>query len=40
MNLLPREERRRLERQSPPTGKENEYLAGPALMLDILAIYR
>lgn len=40
MNLLPREERRRMERQSPAPGKENEYLAGPALMLDILAIYR
>jgi len=40
MNLLPREKRRRLERQSPATGKENEYLAGSALMLDILAIYR
>lgn len=40
MNLLPREQRRRMERQAPAAGKENEYLAGPALMLDILAIYR
>lgn len=40
MNLLPREERRRMERQAPAPGKENEYLSGPALMLDILAIYR
>lgn len=40
MSLLPREERRKLERQAPETGKEDEYLSGPALMLDILAIYR
>lgn len=40
MNLLPREERRRMERQAPALGKENEYLSGPAIMLDILAIYR
>jgi len=29
-----------MERQAPAAGKENEYLSGPALMLDILAIYR
>jgi len=40
MNLLPREERRRMERQAPAPDKEGEYLSGPALMLDILAIYR
>jgi len=40
MNLVPREERRRMERQAPEPGKESEYLSGPALMLDILAIYR
>ena len=40
MNLLPRDERRKLERKPPETGKENEYLSGPAIMLDILAIYR
>lgn len=40
MNLLPREERRRQERQRPAAGAEDEYLAGPAVMLDILAIYR
>jgi hypothetical protein len=40
MNLLPREQRRKMEREQPAAGKENEYLAGPALMLDILAIYR
>lgn len=40
MNLVPREERRRMERQAPSPEKEAEYLSGPALMLDILAIYR
>ena len=40
MNLGSREERRRMERQQPEPGKENEFLAGPALMLDVLAIYR
>lgn len=40
MNLLPREQRRKMEREQPAAGKENEYLGGPALMLDILAIYR
>lgn len=40
MNLVPREQRRKMERQAPPEGQEEEYLVGPALMLDILAIYR
>ncbi|MGI8697637.1 MAG: DUF6414 family protein [Mycobacteriales bacterium] len=40
IKLMPREERRRMERQAPAPGKESEYLSGPALMLDILAIYR
>jgi hypothetical protein len=40
MNLLSREERRKKEHEAPPPGKEAEYLPGPALMLDILAIYR
>lgn len=40
MNLVSREERRRMERQAPPLGKEAEYLSGPALMLEMLAIYR
>ena len=35
-----RAERKRRERQAPPEGKENEYIAGPALELDILAINR
>ncbi len=40
MNLMSREQRRKQERQSPEQGKEDQYLHGPALMLDILAIYR
>jgi hypothetical protein len=40
MNLMSREQRRKLERQAPKEGEEDEYLAGPALMLDLLAIYR
>ena len=35
MNLLPREQRRKMEREQPASGRENEYLAGPALMADI-----
>ncbi|MEV0534704.1 hypothetical protein [Kitasatospora sp. NPDC050463] len=38
--LIPREQRRALERQRPKQGEEGQYLEGPALMLDILAIYR
>lgn len=40
MNLRSRTERRKTEREAPPVGKEDEYLMGPAIMLDILAIYR
>ncbi|HEY3381823.1 MAG TPA: hypothetical protein VGK32_08650 [Vicinamibacterales bacterium] len=40
MSILPRAQRRALERQAPPPEKEDEYLHGPALMLEILAIYR
>jgi hypothetical protein len=40
MNLMPRERRRQLEREPPQPGKESEYLHGPALMVEILAIYR
>jgi hypothetical protein len=39
MNLMSREERRKRERQAPAPGKEHEYLSGPALMLNLLAIY-
>lgn len=40
MNLMSRQERRQTERSPIPEGKEDEYLIGPALMLDLLAIYR
>lgn len=40
MNLLPRKQRREMEQRPPEQGKEDEYLQGPALMLDVLAIYR
>lgn len=39
-SLLPREQRRRLERTKPAAEDRDKYLEGPALMLDILAIYR
>jgi hypothetical protein len=29
-----------MERERPAPGSEAEYLAGPALVLDLLAIYR
>lgn len=35
-----RAERRRMEKEHPPQGKEAEYVAGPALELDVLAINR
>lgn len=40
MNLVSREERRRMNKIPPAEGKEAEYLGGPALVLDVLAIYR
>lgn len=40
MKVLSREERRRMERQAPSPGEEGQYLPGPAVMLDLLAIYR
>lgn len=40
MNVLPRRQRRDIERAPIPDGKEDEYLTGPALILDLLAIYR
>ena len=39
-SLLPRAERRALERKRPTEDEEGNYLEGPAVMLDILAIYR
>ena len=38
--LLSRAERREREETPPPEGKEDELIGGPALVLDILAIYR
>jgi hypothetical protein len=40
LSLLPRDKRRALERKKPESDEAENYLAGPALMLDILAIYR
>ena len=40
MNLMSRDQRRKKEREAPAPGKEDEYLHGPALVLDILAIFR
>jgi len=39
-SLLPRAERRALEWKRPEEDDEQNYLEGPAIMLDILAIYR
>jgi hypothetical protein len=38
--LLPRDERRRLERQRPEDANDDSFLMGPAVMMDILAIWR
>jgi hypothetical protein len=40
MKVIGREARRKMERQGPGSREEDQYLPGPALMLDILAIYR
>jgi hypothetical protein len=40
MNLQSREQRRAMERQGPDEGQEQNWLEGPAIMLDVLAIYR
>ncbi|MCW2745287.1 MAG: hypothetical protein JWM48_1837 [Mycobacterium sp.] len=40
MNLISRTERRRLERQAPTAEQADNYLNGPALILDLLAIFR
>lgn len=40
MNLVSREERRKQERTPPKEGEEANYLHGPAVLLDMLAIYR
>ena len=40
LNLMSREQRRRLERTRPSESQQNSYLEGPAVMLDLLAVYR
>ncbi len=40
MNLLSRDKRREMERKGPGEGQEQNWLEGPAIMLDVLAIYR
>jgi hypothetical protein len=40
MNLLSREERRKRDRTPPEAGHEGEYIQGPALIVEVLAIYR
>ncbi|MBE1588187.1 hypothetical protein ACFPOI_52335 [Nonomuraea angiospora] len=39
-SLLPRNQRRVLERKPPEEGHEDQYLEGPAVMIEVLAIYR
>ncbi|MEX0865395.1 MAG: hypothetical protein WD269_11080 [Acidimicrobiia bacterium] len=40
MNLVSRMDRKRMESTPPPAGEEDQYLQGPAVMIDVLAIYR
>lgn len=40
MQLLSRDKRREMEKKGPDAGQEGNWLQGPAVMLDILAIYR
>jgi hypothetical protein len=40
MNLLPRKERRELEKKGPEPDQADQWLEGPAVMLDLLAVYR
>jgi len=40
MNLMSREQRRKASRTRPAPDEESQYLAGPAVMVDLLAIYR
>ncbi|WP_395638124.1 hypothetical protein [Pseudolysinimonas sp.] len=40
MNLMSRDKRREMERKGPSEGQEQNWLEGPAIMLDVLAIYR
>ena len=40
MNLKSRAERRKLERTRPESGHENEFIQGPAVIVDLLTVYR
>lgn len=40
MNIVSREQRRKVEREGPEPGNSESWLQGPALMLDLLAVYR
>ncbi len=39
-SLLPRKERKALESKAPSEDDADQFLEGPAVMLDVLAIYR
>ncbi len=39
-SLIPREQRRRLQRTQPKADERDQYLEGPAVLLDVLAVYR
>lgn len=39
-SLVPREQRRALEAHQPSEAEQDQYLKGPAAMLDVLALYR
>ncbi|WP_149261575.1 hypothetical protein [Actinomadura sp. K4S16] len=39
-SLLPRKQRRALSKKKPTEDEEDQFLEGPAMMLDVLAIYR
>ena len=40
MNLMGRDKRREMERKGPDEGQEDSWVKGPAIMIDVLAIYR
>jgi hypothetical protein len=40
MDLLSRDKRREMERKGPNEGQEQNWLEGPAILLDVLTIYR
>ncbi|WP_279107430.1 DUF6414 family protein [Gordonia paraffinivorans] len=39
-SLMPRDQRRKLEREGPREGEGDQFVKGPGLTLDVLAIYR